>query len=179
MATLHTTSHEQPGVGDSTLAAGSAFFHASATKVGQLGDVFTMDLIMYQTHQLMVTKVLQVTSRALSQADRNTIFQLDSGAGLAANKARDLIRLFKQPSNHAISPEAFELFLKYIQAAFCQVQSALFDLGKYDQDGSNHTDNLKFSFEFLVEPKNKSLASFDALKKNILQRRQWRSVKWR
>ena len=76
--------------GYSALAAGSAFLHASATKVGQLGDVFTMDLIMYQTHQLMVTKVLQVTSRALSQADRNTIFQLDSGAGLAANKARDL-----------------------------------------------------------------------------------------
>jgi len=83
--------------GYSALAAGSAFFHASATRVGQRGDVFTMEWIMYQTHQLMAKSVLAVTSSDLSAEERNTIWTLDSGAGDAVDKAREVTAVFSQP----------------------------------------------------------------------------------
>jgi len=83
--------------GYSALAAGSAFFHASATRHGHLADVFTMDLVMYQTHQLMVKSVLAKTSASLTQAERDTILYMGTSAGVAADKARELTAFFKQP----------------------------------------------------------------------------------
>jgi len=83
--------------GFSGMGAGSAFFHASATKVGQLADVFGMELVMYQVHQLVVKGVLAQTGASLTQTERNNIMYLGKSAGPASRVAQRLTSTFRSP----------------------------------------------------------------------------------
>jgi len=81
--------------GFSGFTAGSAFYHASATKAGHLADTFAMDLIMYQMHQLVVKGVLAETGSSMTQAELQSIQFLGTSAGMAADKAKEITSIFR------------------------------------------------------------------------------------
>jgi len=85
--------------GLSGLAAGSGFFHASATSTGQLADRFTMEIIMYQVHQLMVKPALTHTGSSLTSEERDIIMYLGKDAGESTDMARELTTLFRGQYN--------------------------------------------------------------------------------
>merc|ERR1719350_2164567 len=77
------------------LAAGSLFFHASATGTGNLADVFPMAILMLEFHQIMV-KDLTRRATSMTQAEKDTVVYLGY-TGLATDHARTLTALFRTP----------------------------------------------------------------------------------
>jgi len=85
--------------GFSMTGAGSLFFHASATRAGHLADVYAMDLLMYQIHQIMARSVIEQAGGALTGTDRTHLMHLGKNFPTASEKAKQLTSLFRQPYN--------------------------------------------------------------------------------
>lgn len=81
------------------LAAGSLFFHASATGTGNLADVFPMAILILEYHQLMV-KDLTARATGMTQAEKDTVVYLGY-SGLTTDHARTLTALFRTPYDTA------------------------------------------------------------------------------
>lgn len=82
--------------GLSFTAAGSLFFHVSATRAGHLADVYAMDLLMYQIHQIITKTAINQAGNALTQEEKDSIMYLGKDFGLATDKARELTAMFRQ-----------------------------------------------------------------------------------
>jgi len=83
--------------GFSMTGAGSLFFHASATSAGHLADVYAMDMLMLQVHQIMGSRIIERAGSALTSTDRTNIMHLGKNFPLATEKAKELTSLFRQP----------------------------------------------------------------------------------
>merc|ERR1719203_1152997 len=85
-----------------SLAAGSAFLHASGTSTGGRADTFTMDWLMLQQYQIMVKQVVADAGSGLSAEERNAILYFGRNVGPATDIAKNLTRLFSQKYDHAL-----------------------------------------------------------------------------
>jgi len=84
-----------------SLAAGSAFLHASGTSTGGRADTFTMDWLMLQQYQIMVKKVVADAGSRLSAEERNAILYFGRNIGDATDIAKNLTQLFSGKYDHA------------------------------------------------------------------------------
>lgn len=82
------------------LAAGSLFFHASATGTGNLADVFPMAILILEYHHLMV-KDLTARATGMTQAEKDTVVYLGYSKSLTTDHARTLTSLFRTPYDTA------------------------------------------------------------------------------
>lgn len=79
-----------------SLAAGTAFNHASGTSVGGRADTFAMDWLMLQQYQILVQGVLTQAGDKLTQEERNAIMTLGYNVGQMTDLAKNMTQLFSQ-----------------------------------------------------------------------------------
>lgn len=83
------------------LAAGSAFMHASGTSTGGMADTFSMDWLMLQIYQSLVSQILSDAGDRLTPVEQSAILEFGSSIGRATDVAKNMTRLTGQKYDHA------------------------------------------------------------------------------
>lgn len=88
--------------GLNALAAGSGFFHASATWTGQMADRMAIQLVLYNIHQIMVLKLVEAAPDLWTPEETHLAYTLGSKCGgWAPERAIELTSLYSGPFERA------------------------------------------------------------------------------